>query len=93
MIIFEIILFFFSIIILSTSIAGYGSLINFKNVNNIFIDIFLGLIVISLIITFTHFFFKISHIISFIIFFFGISVFFFKKKEKFLEIFKKKKKI
>ena len=56
MLTFEIVLFFLSIILLSTSIAGYGSLIKLKNNDNLFTNIFLGFAVISLIITVIHFF-------------------------------------
>ena len=90
MITFEIILFFLSIFVLSTSIAGYGSLINLKNNKNVFIDIFLGFVVISTIITFTHFFLKISTFISFSIFFFGIFIFLLKKKNNFTKILERK---
>ena len=41
MIIFEIILFFLGIAIVSTSIAGYGSLINLRNNDSIFTNVFL----------------------------------------------------
>ena len=90
MITFEIILFFLIIFVLSISIAGYGSLINLKNNKNVFIDIFLGFVVISSIITFTHFFLKISTFISFSIFFFGIFIFLLKKKINFTKILERK---
>ena len=76
MIIFEIVLFFLAIIVASTSIAGYGCLIKFKNNDNIFTDIFLGFIFISSLLTFTHFFIKIDHFVSLIIFTLGIVFFF-----------------
>ena len=64
MIFFHIIIFFVSVVLFSFSIAGYGSLIRLKNQNNFFIDIFLGFIVISFIVTIFHFFFKINLTIS-----------------------------
>ena len=42
MLIFQVFLFFISIIILSISISGYSSLINLKIKNNFFLDIFKG---------------------------------------------------
>ena len=53
---FEILLFYISIILVSLSISGYGRLINFQIRDNFFIDIFLGLIFITLTITIFHFF-------------------------------------
>ena len=58
MIILEFFLFFLSIIIVSVSIAGFGSLFSTKPKSNFFLEIFLGFIIISLIITITHFFLK-----------------------------------
>ena len=80
MIIFEIVLFFLAIIVASTSIAGYGCLIKFKNNDNIFTDIFLGFIFISSLLTFTHFFIKIDHFVSLIIFTLGIVFFLINKR-------------
>ena len=69
---FEILLFSISIVLVSLSISGYGRLINFQIKDNLFIDIFLGLIIITFIITLFHFFYKISIIFSFSIFIFGL---------------------
>ena len=90
MLTFEIVLFFLSIILLSTSIAGYGSLIKLKNNDNLFTNIFLGFAVISLIITVIHFFFSINLLISFLMFFFGIFIFFLKKRKNFTNIIERK---
>ena len=57
MIFFQILMFIVSIILLSLSISGYGRIANLNIKKNFFLDIFLGLIVIALIITFVHFFF------------------------------------
>ena len=57
MIFFEILIFIVSIVLLSLSISGYGRIINLNIKKNFFLDIFLGLAIISLIITFAHFFF------------------------------------
>ena len=80
MIFFQILIFIISIILLSLSISGYGSLINLRIKKNFFLNIFLGFAIISLIITVIHFFFKISLFISLLIFSLGISFFFYKKK-------------
>ena len=88
MIILEFFLFFLSIIIVSVSIAGFGSLFSTKPKSNFFLEIFLGFIIISLIITIIHFFFKINLLIAFLIFSFGLLIFFIKKKLSFLKIFK-----
>ena len=87
---FEILLFSISIVLVSLSISGYGRLINFQIKDNLFIDIFLGLIIITFIITLFHFFYKISIIFSFSIFIFGLIIFFYKKKFNFLQLFEKK---
>ena len=90
MIIFEVILFFLIIITVSTSIAGYGSLINLKNNYNIFTDIFLGFVLISSITTFTHFFFKIDHLVSLILVIFGVSFFLINKRLTIYKFLKRK---
>ena len=79
MIVLELILFFLSIIIVSVAIAGFGSLLSSKTINNFFLDICFGFIIISILITTFHFFYEIN-------FFFKISILlirlliFFKKK-------------
>ena len=88
MIILELLVFLISIIVLSLSFSGIGSLITFNTKSNFFINIFFGFIVISLIITLTHLFFKINFLISTSIFFLGIILFF--KKKKYLIFFEKK---
>ena len=80
MMILELLVFLISIIVLSLSFSGIGSLITFNTKSNFFIDIFFGFIVISLIITLTHLFFKINFLISTSIFFLGIIFFFNNKK-------------
>ena len=80
MIFFNILLFITSIILLSLSISGYGRLLNLNTKKIFFLDIFLGFVFISLIITILHFFFNINFLISFLIFTLGILFFFYKKK-------------
>ena len=85
MIFFHILIFFLSIILVSVSISGYGRLIKLRLQNNFFLDIFLGLVVISFIITVIHLFFKIDLIISFFIFLSGL-ILFFKRKNSYFSI-------
>ena len=79
MIILELIFFFLIITVLSMSFAGYGSLFTNKIDESIFLDIFIGFIVITLIITVSHFFFKINFFFNILILLCGLS-FFLKKK-------------
>ena len=87
MIFLQILLFFVGIILFSLSISGYGKLINLKIKNNFFLDIFLGFIIISFIITTIHFFLKIDLVVSLLIFILGLIIFIKKKKYKFFRIF------
>ncbi len=88
MIFSQILIFIVSIVCLSLSISGYGALVNSNIKKNFFLDIFLGLVIISLIITIIHFFFNINLIIAFSIFTFGILIFISKKKFILLNLFK-----
>ena len=87
MIFFQILIFFVSIFFISLSISGYGRIVNLNIKKNFFLDIFLGFIIVSFIITFLHFFFKMNFTISFLIFIFGILVFFFRKNISELKLF------
>ncbi len=87
MILYQILIFLISIIFISLSIAGYGRIINLNLKRNFFLDIFLGVVIISFIITFLHFFLKINLLISFLIFTSGIFAFFYKKNISDLKIF------
>ena len=82
MIIFELILFFVSIGVFSISVAGYGTILSskIKIKSNFFLDIFLGFIIISTLITTLHFFFKIEINIKFLFLLIGLLIFFKKKK-------------
>ena len=71
----QILIFFISVILISISISGYGSLLKLDLKKNFFLNLFLGFLIISLIITFIHFFFKINYFLSFLIFFTGILIF------------------
>ena len=90
MIFFQILLFFFSVVLLSVSISGYGKLIKLKTENNFFLEIFLGFIIISFIITVFHLFFKIDLIFSSLIFFIGLIIFLKKGIIHLRELFNKK---
>ena len=80
MILFQILIFIISIILVSLSISGYGRIIKLNIQKNFFLDIFLGFVSLTLIITIIHFFSKINLLISFFLFILGIVFFFFKKK-------------
>ncbi len=88
MIFFQILIFIVSIIFLALSISGYGRLANLNIKKNFFLDIFLGLVFISLIITIIHFFFRINVLISVLIFSLGILFFFYKKRISTLKFFR-----
>ena len=86
MILFQILIFFISIVLISLSISGYGRVIDLNIKKNFFLDIFLGFTIISFIITFLHFFLKINLSVSFLIFIFGILVFFFKENKSLVKL-------
>ena len=84
MIFFNLLIFIVSIILISFSISGFGRLLS-SNVNKyFFLNIFLGYLIISLIVTFAHLFFPINLFLSFIIFIIGLVIFFIKIKSTFL---------
>ncbi len=91
MIILELLVFLITIIFLSLSFSGIGSLITFNTKSDFFINIFFGFIVVSLIVTFIHFFSKINFLISGSIILVGITLVFWKKNP--LISFKKKTSI
>ena len=82
MIILELSIFLLSVIFISFSLAGLGSLINFELNRNFFEEIFLGFVIVALVITLTHFFFKINFLISLLVFFVGLFLFY-KNKNSF----------
>ena len=90
MIFIQNILFLVGVILLSVSISGYGKLIKLKTENNFFLEIFLGLTIISFIITVFHFFFRIDLIFSSLIFIFGLVIFQKKRNIYSKELFNKK---
>jgi len=90
MIFFNILLFFVSIVLLSVSISGYGKLIRLKVENNFFLEIFLGFVIISFLITVIHFFFKINFFFASLIFLFLWLIFLKNNNYNLLSLFKKK---
>ena len=82
MIVLELILFFLSIIIISVAIAGFGSLLSSKTINNFFLDICFGFIIISILITTFHFFYEIESFLKILVLLIGLTIFFKKKKKR-----------
>ena len=82
MIILELSIFLLSVIFISFSLAGLGSLLSFELNRNFFEEIFLGFVIVALVITFTHFFFKINFLISLLVFLVGLFLFY-KNKNSF----------
>ena len=80
MIFFQILIFILGITTLSISISGYGRLFDLNIKKNFFLDIFLGFIFISFLVTTIHFFLKINFFTSILIFCLGIFFFFYKRK-------------
>jgi len=87
MVILELIIFLGAIAVCSISISGYGSLLSLKTKTNFFLNIFIGFIIITFIVTLVHFFFKIDLIISQIILILGLIIFFKKKSIELLRLF------
>ena len=79
MIILELLVFLITIIFLSLSFSGIGSLITFNTKSDFLINIFFGFIAVSMFVTFIHFFFKINFFISGSIFLLGIILVLWKK--------------
>ena len=90
MIIIHLITFLLIVFLISLSISGYGKIINYKKNNNIFLDLFLGLIMVTFILSFYHLFFKINFLFSISIFILGLIIFFVKCYNLFFNIFQKK---
>ena len=90
MIFFQILIFIVSIVLISISFSGFGKLLS-SNSNKYFsLNIFLGYLIISSIITLFHFFFKINLFLSVIIFALGLLLFFYNNKINFFSFLKVK---
>ena len=85
----QIIIFFISVILLSFSIIGFGSVMNKNTKHNFCIDFFFGLIVLSLFVTVFHLFFKINILLNTSLFILGLILFF---KFAYFNYFKDQKK-
>ena len=90
MILFELLLFLVSIIVIFLSLKGYGSLLSSNEDKNLFLDVFLGFIPVSLIVTLIHFFSKIDSIISILILTFGLILVYKNSYLNYSALFKKK---
>lgn len=73
-------LFFLALFLTLFSLSGYGQLIKTDTKKNFLEQILFGVIVITFIITFAHFFINISFIVSIFILIFGLLIFFAKKE-------------
>ena len=90
MIFFQILIFIVSIVLISISFSGFGKLLSSNSNRYFFLNIFLGYLIISSIITFIHFFFKINLLLSLIIFALGLLIFFYNNKIKLFSFLKVK---
>ena len=85
----QIIIFFISIILLSFSIIGFGSVMTRNSKPNFCIDFFFGLIILSLFVTVFHFFFRVYILLNISLFILGLILFF---KASYFDYFKDQKK-
>ena len=85
----QIIIFFISVILLSFSIIGFGSVMNRNSKPNFCIDFFFGLIILSLFVTVFHFFFRVYILLNISLFILGLILFF---KASYFDYFKDQKK-
>ena len=72
---FESIFFLLASCTIILSLAGYGNFLVYKYNNNFFEKIFLGIIIITFLVTLIHFFFKISFYIAIGLLFIGLILF------------------
>ena len=75
----------FGMIFLMFSISGLGKLVTRTFKSNLFLDIFFGFIVVSLVVTISHFFFHISFILSLILLIIGLISFFNKQNLNYIK--------
>ena len=90
MIFFQILIFIVSIVLISISFSGFGKLLSSNSNKYFFLNILLGYLIISSIITLFHFFFKINLFLSVIIFTLGLLFFFYNNKINFFSFLKVK---
>ena len=90
MIFFQILIFIVSIVLISISFSGFGKLLSSNSNKYFFLNVLLGYLIISSIITLFHFFFKINLFLSIIIFALGLLFFFYNNKINFFSFLKVK---
>ena len=73
---FQTFVFLISIILFSSSIIGYGTMITRNLKTNFCEDFFFGLIIVSFIVTVFHFFFKVNFLLNILLFLSGLVLFF-----------------
>ena len=71
----QIFIFLISIVLLSFSIIGFGSMMTRNSKPNFCIDFFFGLIVLSLVVTVVHFFFRVNILLNISLFILGLILF------------------
>ena len=86
--IFESIFFLLASCTIILSVAGYGNFLIYKYNNNFFEKIFLGIIIITFLVTLIHFFFKISFYISIGLLFIGLILFLRNHKSSLTKLYK-----
>ena len=86
--IFESIFFLLASCTIILSVAGYGNFLVYKYNNNFFEKIFLGIIIITFLVTLIHFFFKISFYIAVGLLFIGLILFLINHKSSLTKLYK-----
>ena len=71
----QIFVFLISIVLLSFSIIGFGSMMTRNSKPNFCIDFFFGLIVLSLVVTVVHLFFRVNILLNISLFILGLILF------------------
>jgi len=88
MIILETVIFLFASLVSVLSLNGYGKIIAFKYKKNFLEEFFLGFMVVAFIVTFVHFFFKISFYIAIGLLFIGLILFLKNHKSSLTKLYK-----
>ena len=88
MIILETAIFLFASLVSVLSLNGYGKIIALKYEKNFLEEFFLGFMVVAFIVTFVHFFFKISFYIAVGLLFIGLILFLINHKSSLTKLYK-----
>ena len=88
MIILETVIFLFASLVSVLSLNGYGKIIALKYEKNFLEEFFLGFMVVAFIVTFVHFFFKISFYITVGLLFIGLILFLINHKSSLTKLYK-----